>query len=176
MFTLYTLVCIAIYCVNMCLHPISGYDVLDRPIEISKYQHELDNCDYYEQTNPIEANHGDLLVMQLNIRGLFSKLASLKDLVDNASHGKKINIISLCETWQNKNSPPISLPGYRYVYKYRKHKMGGGVDIFINDRIRFTEVKLNCLYEHIEYVVINIITKKDNKSITISLHVQSTEY
>ena len=57
----------------MCLHPINGYDNLDRPIEITKYQHELDNCDYFELTNQIEASHEDLLVLQLNIRGLLGK-------------------------------------------------------------------------------------------------------
>ena len=48
---------------------------------------------------------------------------------------KKIDIMLLCETWQSKNSPTISIPGYSYVYKSRKHKMGGGVGIFINERI-----------------------------------------
>lgn len=151
----------------MCVHPIYGYDNLDRPIEIAKYQHELDTCDYYDLTNPIEARHGDLLVMQLNIRGLFGKMSNLKNLINNASHGKKIDVILLCETWQNKNSPSISLPGYEYVYKIRKHKIGGGVGIFVSDRIRYTEVKLSANYESIEHVVINIKTKHGNESITI---------
>ena len=73
----------------MCVHPINGHDNLDRPIEISKYQHELGNCDYFDLTDPIEASHGDLLVMQLNIRGLFGKLSNLNDLVNRVSHGKK---------------------------------------------------------------------------------------
>ena len=51
----------------MCLHPINGYDNLDRPIEITKYQNESDNCDYFELTDPIDSSHRDLLVMQLNI-------------------------------------------------------------------------------------------------------------
>ena len=119
----------------MCLHPINGYDNLDRPIEITKYQHEFDNCDYFQLTNPIEASHGDLLVMQLNIRGLLGKMSNLKDLVNKVMHGKKVDIILLCETWQNKNIPIISLSGYNYVYKSRKHKMGGSVGIFISERI-----------------------------------------
>ena len=151
----------------MCVHPIIGHDNLDRPIEFSKYQHELNNCDYFDLTDPIEAAHGDLLVMQLNIRGLLGKLSNLKDLVNRVSHGKKIDIMLLCETWQNKNSPIISIPGYSYVYKSRKHKMGGGVGIFISERIRFTEVKLNVNYECIEYVVINITLKNKNKLITV---------
>ena len=83
----------------MCLHPIISHDNLDRPIETTKYQHELDNCDYFELTDPIDASHGDLLVMQLNIRGLFGKLSNLKDLINKVSHGKRIDIILLCETW-----------------------------------------------------------------------------
>ena len=118
-----------------------------------------------------EASHGDLLVMQLNIRGLFGKLSNLKDLVNKVSRGKKIDIILLCETWQNKNSRTIAIPGYNYVYKSRKHKMGGGVGIFLSERIRFTEVKyltlVNRNFECIEYVVINITTKNNNKSITV---------
>ena len=89
------------YCVIMCVPSINGYDNLDRPIEISKYQHELDNCDYFDLTDPIKASHGDLLVMQLNIRGLLGKLSNLQDLVNRVSRGKKIDILLLCETWQN---------------------------------------------------------------------------
>ena len=149
------------------MHPINGYDNLDRPIEITKYQHELDNCDYFELTDPIDASHSDLLVMQLNIRSLFGKLPNLKDLVNKTSCGKKINIILLCETWQNKNSLTISLPGYNYIHRTRKHKMGGGVGIFVSNQIRFTEVKLNLNYECIEHVVINITTLSENKKIMI---------
>ena len=33
---LYLLLC-ELYCISMCLHPIGGYDNLDRPIECTKY-------------------------------------------------------------------------------------------------------------------------------------------
>ena len=125
-FILFTIVyyCTLYYCIIMCLHPIISHDNLDRPIETTKYQHELDNCDYFELTDPIDASHGDLLVMQLNIRGLLGKLSNLKDLINKVSCGKKIDIILLCETWQNQNSLTPSLLGYNYIYKSRKHKMG----------------------------------------------------
>ena len=167
MFTFFRLCLVLFHCVNMCLHPLRGHDYLDRPIENAKYQHELDNCDYCELTNPIETTHGDLLVMQLNVRGLFGKLANLNDLLNKASHGKKIDVILLCETWQNKNSPSISIPGYNYIHKYRKHKMGGGVGIFVSDRIQFTEIKITTTYECIKHVLINIKTKNLNNSITL---------
>ena len=167
MFILYYLVVLLSYCINMCLHPVNGYNVLDRPIEIAKYHHELDNCDYFERTDPIDVNHGDLLVMQLNIQGLSNKISSLQDLVNSACRDKRVDLILLCETWQNKNSPTISLPGYNYVHKYRKHKTGGGVGIFVNDRIQFTDVKTEILYECIEHVVVNITTKNDKRPITI---------
>ena len=105
--------------------------------------------------------------MQLNIRGLLGKLSNLKDLINKTSHGKRIDIILLCETWQNQNSPTPYLSGYNYIYKSRKHKMGGGVRIFVNEHIWFTEIILNVNYESIEYVVINITTKRDNKTITL---------
>ena len=119
----------------MYLHPIISHDNLDRPIETTKYQHELDNCNYFKLTDPIDALHGDLLVMQLNIRGLFGKLSNLKDLINKVSRGKRIDIILLCKTWQNQNSPIPSLSGYNYIYKSRKHKMGEGVGLFINEHI-----------------------------------------
>ena len=126
-FILFTTVyyCILYYCIIMCLHPIISHDNLDSSIETTKYQHELDNCDYFELTDPIDASHGDLLVMQLNIRGLFCKLSNLKDLINKVSLGKRIDIILLCGTWQNQNSLIHSLSGYNYIYKSRKHKMGG---------------------------------------------------
>ena len=105
--------------------------------------------------------------MQLNIKGLLGKLPDLKDLVNKTSHGKKIDIILLCETWQNKNSRPISLLGYKYIYKTRKHRVGGSVGIFVSDRIRFTEIKLKSDYECIEQIAINISTKNENKMIVI---------
>ena len=57
--------------------------------------------------------------------------------------------------------------GYNYVHKYRKHKTGGGVGIFVNERIQFTDVKTEILYECIEHVVVNITTKNDKRPITI---------
>ena len=92
-FELLLLVCIILVWIEMCLHPIAGYDALNRPIDTGKYQHKLDNCDYYETTNPIDAQHGDLLAMQLNIHGLFNKLSNLKDLVNRASCSKKADVI-----------------------------------------------------------------------------------
>ena len=62
----------------MCLHSIISHDNLDRPIETTKYQHKLDNCDYFELTDPIVASHGDLLVMQLSIRGFIWQTVKFK--------------------------------------------------------------------------------------------------
>ena len=53
------------------------------------------------------------------------------------------------------------------IFTKAENKMGGGVGIFVNERIRFTEVTLNANYENIEYVVINITTKNKNKTIML---------
>ena len=49
------------------------------------------------------------------------------------------------------------------MYKIRKYKLGGGVGIFVSDRIQYTKMSYDC----IEHVVINITTKNQNKSLTL---------
>ena len=101
----------------MCLHPIVSHDNLDRPIETTKYQHELDNCDYFELTDPIDASHGDLLVMQLNIRGLFGKLSNLKDLINKASWVKELTSFSYVRPGKTKI---VRLPLYQVITIFTK--------------------------------------------------------
>ena len=78
-------------------------------------------------------------IMQLNIRGLYSKIDKLKALLNECTLGKKIDVILLCETWQSKSSPLPKLDGYSYIYKHRQHKLGGGVGMFVSDRLKYKE-------------------------------------
>ena len=71
----------------MCLHP-----TIDRKLSTlyDKYCNvsldEFDNCDYVYSVSDV--NRTDLVVMQLNIRGISSKKSQLIDLVDNSVHNK----------------------------------------------------------------------------------------
>ena len=80
----------------MCLHPI------DRTLSncYDKYSNvaldEFDNCDYVTCVTDIDNN--DLVVIQLNIRGLSSKRTQLLDLINNTVQDKDPDLILLSET------------------------------------------------------------------------------
>ena len=67
----------------MCLHP-----TIDRKLSTlyDKYHNisleEFDNCDYVHSVSDV--NQSDLVVMQLNVRGVSSKRDQLIDLLENS--------------------------------------------------------------------------------------------
>ena len=85
--------------------------------------------------NQIKVEHDDLVVLQLNIRGLFRKTEELKRLIYNSFKNKMPDVILLCETWMSANSPDVKLTGYNKFECRRTHKQGGGVCIFVNDML-----------------------------------------
>ena len=89
----------------MCVKPKIFADNLDRTESFVPYDVDYDSCDYVDSDESIPISSGYLVVMQLNIRGLYSKLDKLKTLLDEYTSGKKADVILLCETWQSKTSP-----------------------------------------------------------------------
>ena len=95
----------------MCLH-----SVVDRTLSNchEKYTNvlldEFDNCDYV--TRITDASSSDLVVIQLNIRGLSSKRTQLMNLINNAVHDREPDLILLSETWLTPFLPAFSIPGY----------------------------------------------------------------
>ena len=119
----------------MCLKPRQIVDKLNRNIKYETYNEELDKCDYIDYGNAIEVSSSDLVILQLNIRGLYSKLTRLKSLINDVTNGKKPDIMLICETWQNKNGPTPVLEGYEFVSKSRTHNLGAGVCIFVSNKL-----------------------------------------
>ena len=147
----------------MCLKPKQFVDNLNRDVVYETYTEELDKCDYVDYGNSIKVSSNDLIIVQLNIRGLYSKLARLKALLNEATVGKKPDILLLCETWQSNNSPLPALDGYELVCKNRTHKLGGGVCIFISKKLKFktrSDLEIDC--QTIEHCIIEIQLKKQN--------------
>ena len=101
-----------------------------------RYLSNEDKCDYVQPEETIKVNESDLVVLQLNIRGLSSKLSEFKQLLENLADKKKPDVILLSETWLNKNSPKISLPGYNIFNVHRTHKKGSGVSVLISSVIK----------------------------------------
>ena len=123
----------------MCLTPRTYVDNLNRIESFKPYDVDHDFCDYVDVGENISISSSDLGIMQLNIRGLYSKIDKLKSLLNECTLGKQIDVILLCETWQSKTSPIPKLDGYSYIYKHRQHKLGGGVGMFVSDRLKYKE-------------------------------------
>ena len=64
----------------MCLKPRQYVDNLNRDVTYETYNEELDKCDYVDYGDAIKVSSNDLVVLQLNIRGLYSKIPWLKSL------------------------------------------------------------------------------------------------
>ena len=120
---------------TMCLHP-----KLDTKLATlyNKYENvdlsEFDNCDYVDKITNVTAN--DLVVMQLNIRGIGSKKTQLLDLIDNSTDHKELDVILLSETWLTPFSPNLNIPGYTLHRHDRLQKKGGGVAILVSNKLR----------------------------------------
>ena len=119
----------------MCLHP-----VIDRKLSTmyDKYQNDsLDNfgnCDYMYSVSDVMRT--DLVVMQINIRGIASKRSQLIDLINNSVHNKQVNVVLLSETCLTEFSPAFDIPRYSIHRQDSLHKKGGGVAILISSNLR----------------------------------------
>ena len=130
---------IVVVLLTMCLKPRQSVDMLDRIASFDTYNSEFNAGDYVEMENIIRVDSSDLVVFQLNVRGLYGKHSRVKTLQDSSTKGKKPDVLLLCETWQSTTSPVPKLEGYSYMYKYCKHKLGGGVGMFISNRSKYRE-------------------------------------
>ena len=89
----------------MCLTPRTFVDNLDCNESSAPYDIDYDSCDYVDVGESISISTGDLAIMQLNIRGLYSKTDKLKALLNECTSGKKIDVILLCETGKVNQAP-----------------------------------------------------------------------
>ena len=145
----------------MCLHPRN--DILDKSVVNTFNCTLIDNCDYLPVDDCISLNSNDIVVLQLNIRGLQGKVDKLKWLINENFKGKEPDILLLCETWMSANSPDICLPNYKKFEARRQHKKGGGVCIFVNNRLTFRpRPDLHKNNTNFEHCVVEIKLKKHN--------------
>ena len=124
----------------MCCHRPSkvltkGIDNLNRNVEINWQFDQYDGCDYVNLENGLDVTDKDLSVIQLNIRGLSSKVNDLKHLIDHVQLDGHPHILLLCETWLTKQSPSVIIPGYSIYRKDRNNKKGGGVAVLVSDHL-----------------------------------------
>ena len=117
------------------------------------------DCSYNEVTKSINSEKNDFRIMQLNIRGISSKIDELNYLINNTFVNDNPDVILLCETWLTDNSPNPHIPGYNLVLNNRLTKHGGGVAILIADNIQHREVINYNKHETYESCFVEIKTK-----------------
>ena len=119
-------------CMNQSKKALSTYDMTTDFVLTNNDDHK---CEYIEVAKRINSTDKDLRILQLNIRGTISKLTDLTHLLDNSFDKQTPDLITLCETWLNKNSPNLSVPGYKTYTTNRTHKQGGGVAVLVSEGI-----------------------------------------
>ena len=138
-----------------------------------------DLCDslYYTETEFVETinvneiqNEKYITIVSLNIANLLSKLRFLKIFIKNITTGKnQPDIIVIVETHLSKSTNSgLSkeelkhiLPGYYLYHKGREQKKGGGVGVFVSDRLN-SEVEILEIARYQEEVFENIVIKIPN--------------
>ena len=97
----------------------------------------IDNCDYLEtaQMSTKGRNKDNLNIIQINCRGIKSKLDDLADLLSEINEP---DIVLLSETWLKDGEERfVDIKNYKYEGVARRHKKGGGVGILIKNNIRY---------------------------------------
>ena len=142
----------------MCVHTISNHDLLDRPYDLLLHDTDDNSCDYVDSNERLQLNQSDLCILQLNIRGLYSKLEKFKSLLNENFKDGMPDILLLCETWQNTNSPDIHLQGYQMFEQRRLHKKGGGTSVFIKKGYTSKPLpKPEIDFENIEHCLVEVL-------------------
>ena len=122
----------------MCLHPRNNIARDFAPLELSDLS-KFDTCDYIHSVKNVDVD--DLIVLQLNIRGLLNKISLLTNLLSSCVENRAPDVVLLSETWLTPTSPSIDVDGYNFVHCCRSQKRGGGVGILISKSLRYTECK-----------------------------------
>ena len=120
------------------------------------------DCSYVDVAKSINSNQKDLRILQHNIRGISSKTTELKHLIDNTFSNETPDLVLLCETWLNDNSPILQVPGYRLELTNRVTKSGGGVAILIADNIPYRRLPNPQPNNDYEACFIDVKTKNKN--------------
>lgn len=117
--------------------PLTPDDDLDAD---TNYYNVLFNnpVNYYETINlnsitPEPANSTPQFFMHINARSLSKNIDSI--ITELSLLSNKPSIIAVSETWASTDSDNFIIPGYCGIQKARKNKTGGGVAIFLENKI-----------------------------------------
>ena len=115
------------------------HDELERPLNFADVNKSLwnDKCDYIDpdKCKDFNPNGFNLIILQLNIRSLFSNITELKQLLHTQNQKRScVDIILLCETFLSKNTEKlVNLPDYKIICNNRSTSKGDGTAILLQN-------------------------------------------
>ena len=97
-------------------------------------------CHYYTEFefNQCFSSNDKFALYNLNIRSLPKNMEKMQHFLEGLHY--KFTIITFTETWLAEyNSSLHKFIGYSHVYKLRDKRRGGGVSMFIDNRINYQD-------------------------------------
>ena len=128
------------------------------------YNRVLPSCKYYDdlQFNVSTKNNSNgLSIIHFNARSLNANFHSIIHTLQTLNI--TFDIIAISETWTESNvTTEYDLPHYQVFHKARHYKKGGGVALYVNDRIDCTliESKLVVVENMFECVTVELNRRK----------------
>jgi hypothetical protein len=105
-------------------------------------------------------------IIHLNIRSAAPKFDELAIWITSLLY--KPSIICLTETWFHVDLPPCSLPNYDII-NVPRHARGGGVCMYINNSIKYSNLNITILHDSFECACI-LISSKPRASVVIVVY------
>ena len=131
------------------------------------------NVIIYSCTN-LNPNNHNLIVLQLNIRGLISHKTDLQQLLNTLKlNNSTMDVVLLCETfWNEITAKQVHMPRYTLISNHRRQHKGDGTAILVREGITFTrKSELDTFTEkHVESVFIEILTKSHKHIVIGSMY------
>ena len=139
---------------------------MENNIDPDKYFYNNINrtCEYYtdEQFKSKIIMDGTLSIIHFNSRSLHSNFFKMKDYLKFCS---MFSVIAASETWLTiEKEAAIELRGYELFSTNREYKNGGGVALFVNNKLRCKKV-------------MEMSTKMENimECVTVEIEVEKTK-
>lgn len=128
----------------------------------------IDNCAYidYNSISNLNKSEGDLDIVQLNVRGLKSKLDDLSTLLVDL---KLPDVMIISETWLKAGEEKfVNIEGYNFIGAPRPNKKGGGVGFLIRKGLLYRELtELNQLNTSKTFEHYYIELKGDHQNVVL---------
>ena len=74
-------------------------------------------------------------ILSANVRSVNKHLDEILILIE--SYGIHFQIIVLNETWLNTETELPNIPGYVLYHSIRRHRLGGGINVLIEEGLYF---------------------------------------